>query len=355
MHYHTKAWGLWLLAALLPFLLTKNPFYVLLALAIVGLDYRVVSAASPTGPQWRLLLRLGVALALFGVLFNILFVSVGATRVLTLPALRLNFGATLIQIGGAVTLESLVYGLAQALGLLGILLVMATFNCAADHYDILRSTPRFLYQSAIALSIAVTFVPQMMVAQAEIREAQALRGHQFRALRDLPPLFIALLAEGLERSITLAESMSARGFASPPGNAPRRSGLLLQAIIALGLLALICGILALLYLSDKFIGGLILAVGGGMLLAVLWSIGQGVHRSRYRRGGWRRHDLVLAATSAVVIATWVGVWIVDRSALTFYPYPRLSWPPFQPLLAATILLLAVPAVALRTGKTQTYD
>ena len=349
-----KAWGLWLLAALVPFLLTKNPFYLLIAILIVGLDYAVLCPTSTTGRQWGMVLQLGLVLALFSVGFNVLFVNVGATRLLTLPMLSLTLGGALIQIGGAVTLESLVYGLAQALGLVGILVALATFNVLADHYELLRSAPRFLYQSAIVLSIAVTFVPQMMAAQAEIREAQALRGHRFRTLRDLPPLFIALLAEGLERSITLAESMSARGFGGHHGRAGR-SGVALQAIIALGLFTLICGAFALAYLRASAIGALILAVGAGMLAAALWSVGQRVKRSRYRRGGWRTRDMVLAAGSLLAMAALLGLWALQPSTFIFYPYPRLEWPSIQLPVVAACLLLAIPAAAAVAREVPAHD
>jgi energy-coupling factor transport system permease protein len=352
--FRMKAWGLWLLASLLPALLTKNPAYLLLAILSVGVVYFALCQSTPTGRQWTVLLRFGLLLGLFSVGFNILFVSAGATHLASLPALRLNVGGALVKIGGDVTLESLVYGLAQALSLLGMLTVLATFNAVADHYELLRSTPRFLYQSAIVLSIAVTFVPQMMAAQAEIREAQALRGHRFRTLRDLPPLFIALLAEGLERSITLAESMSARGFGSPSGRGVR-SGPVLQTLIALALFILICGTAALTYLPVKTAGALMLAVGGGMLTAILWSIGEGTQRSRYRRGVWRRHDLLLAGASLAASLVWLGIWFLDPASLIFYPYPRISWPAFQPLVGLAILLTVAPAILHAGHRAQSHD
>ncbi len=352
--FHTKAWVLWLAAMLLPCLLTRNPLYLILAVLVASLDFLALARSTPSGRQWGLLLRLSIALAAFSVLFNLLFVSFGATRLLVLPALRINLGGVAMQIGGAMTAESLVYGVAQALSLIGILVAFATFNALADHYELLRSTPRFLYQSAIVLSIAVTVVPQMMLAQAEIREAQALRGHRFRGVRDLPPLFIALLAEGLERSITLAESMSARGFGSRTGRGVR-TGLGLQAIIAFALFLVACGVFSLTYVPDKTPGALLLAVGAGMLAAVLWSIGQAVQRSRYRRGLWQNRDTLLAIASALSAAVFLGLWLADRPTLVYYPYPRLAWPPFELPVAAAILLLAAPAVLGPASKVPGYD
>jgi hypothetical protein len=45
--YHVKAWGLWLLAALMPVILTKNPFYLLIAILAVSINYVSLGHSSP--------------------------------------------------------------------------------------------------------------------------------------------------------------------------------------------------------------------------------------------------------------------------------------------------------------------
>lgn len=344
--FHTKAWTLWLVAALLPFMLTRNPFYLLPAMGAVILDYLVLCRTSAQGHAWRAVVWLGASLALFSVLYNVLFVSAGFTKLVTLPALRITSSDSVLQIGGAITLESLTYGLLQALSLIGIILVFATFNARADHYELLRGAPRFLYQSAIVLSIAVTFVPQLMVAQAEIRQAQRLRGHRFRARRDLLPLFVILLAEGLESSITLAESMSARGFggaAAQTGNAMRTR----QVGIAVGLFLILVGVVGTTYFPKQWFGLAVLAVGLVFIALVLWRIGAGVQVSRYRRALWLRHDTLLVIASVLVIAVFAGVQFFNPDLLIFYPYPRLKLPEFDPLVLLSVLLLAAPALIVR--------
>ena len=366
--YHPKTWGLWLLAALLPVMFTKNPVYLLVAILVVGVNYFVLGRKSPTAQGWGTFLRLGLILVLFSTAFNVLFVSAGDTLLFTLPELRwtvstLSQQPVLIQLGGPVTLESLVYGLTTGLALMAMLLTVATFNMLVDHYQLLRSAPRFLYQSVIVASIGITFVPHMVIAQREIREAQALRGHRFRAIRDLLPLFVALLAEGLERSIALAESMDARGFGTQssrdrqqgPGgySAPRaiQPELLLKSIIALALVILVGGAFALNYFPNRSIGWATMLMGGGMLVAALWMVGQNVHRSRYRRDLWRRRDTLVAVASGFIILVIVAIWVTDRATFVFYPYPSLHWPDFNPWIALTLLLLTMPVLAGRlTGE-----
>lgn len=359
--YHQTAWGLWLLAALTPSILTQNPFYLLIIILAAGLNYLVLGRSeSPVARGWTAFLYLGLILIVFTTVFDLLFVRAGATHLFTLPELRWETTnelgqMTVFQIGGKVSLESLVYGLSTGLALMAILLTLTTFNTLVDHYQLLRSTPRFLYQSAIVMSIAITFIPHMFIAQREIREAQALRGHRFRRIRDLPPLFLALLAEGLERSLTLAESMEARGFSRQPPGQKVQPGLPVKGLIALALMALAGGAFAWSYFPDKLIGGVAMSGGAMTLAASLWLVGKNVHRSRYRREVWRREDTLVAAASIVVILLILSIWLVQRRAFIFYPYPRIDWPPFNPLIGATLLLITAPALAGRLAGRIVYD
>ncbi len=353
--FHTTALLIWLLAALLPTLLTRNPVYLTLIIVVMGLNYRGLGRPGSAGEGWRGFLWLAAVMAGFSILFNILFVSAGATTLFTLPELRLQppLGQagqmTVLHIGGRVTLESLVYGLSVGLSLLALLLTFAVFNLQVDHYQLLRGLPRFLYQSAVVVSIAITFIPAMFTAQREIRQAQTLRGHRFRGLRDLTPLFVALLAEGLERSLTLAESMEARGFSRADSPAAEKTGLLLKALLALGLLALLAGALAWSYFAaNRLIGGGLMAGGLLVILLTLHQVGRQVHRSRYRRDRPHRGDTLLAAASIVSGLLTLTVWLAAPAALVFYPYPRLDWPPFHPAIAAAAALLAAPGLIART-------
>jgi len=330
---------------------------------VVGFNYYHLEKSSPTAQGWGGFLRLGLWLVAFNIIFNLLSVRAGATTLFTLPSWRWQTMTetgtmTIMQIGGRVSLESLVYGLSNGLSLVAILLTFATFNMAVDHYRLLRSIPQFLYSSAIVVSIAITFIPQMMVAQQEIREAQMIRGHRFRRIRDLLPLFVTLLAEGLERSITLAEAMESRGFGLPPAskadiNKPHRflkpvrfweSSLLLKSLIALALFILSGGAFSWSYFPQSNWGSGMMVAGGLMLGLILWFMGQRVRRSRYRHEIWQRRDSWLTVAALIPLSSYLVTWLFYRTDLIFYPYPRLTWPPFQPFLALTLLFLILPVL-----------
>lgn len=350
--FHPNVWLLWLLAALLPAILTQNPFYLVLLIVVVSLNYFGLDTQSPTARGWRAFMHLGFILVIISIVFNMLFVRAGVTHLFTLPALRWQTTTemgqiTMIQIGGKVTLESLVYGLSTGLSLMAILFIFATFNTQIDHYQLLRRTPRFLYQSAIVMSIAITFIPHMFLAQHEIRQAQTLRGHRFRRVHDLLPLLVTLLAEGLERSLTLAESMEARGFSSGVSGQQTRVGLLIKALIALALLILAGGVFLWSYISLQLMGSILMLVGGTMLGYALWRIGRKAQRSTYRRTMWRQQDTVTAIAAITNLSLVLIVWLIQRSAFIFYPYPQLTWPPFSPLIGVSLLLLLAPVLLYR--------
>ena len=396
---HTRAAGLWLIAALAPALASGNPWHLMLVAAAAAVSYGAWSRrAAASG--WGAFLRIGLVLIAFTVLLQPLASSAGETVIATLPALPLGP----IVLGGPVTLESLVYGATRGLALAAVLLVLATFSAAVDPYRLVRATPRFLHRSAVALSIALTFVPQTLAAQREIREAMALRGHRFRGLRDLVPLFVALVAGGLERSIDLAEAMEARGFGAvggpaggaranrpagggetagtaaggrtvglaghgeaagpgePGGQTPepapaagdgreRRPGpRTLEAAIAGGLALAVAGA----YGRSAWpgaplagrLGAAAIVLGVLLVAGALAAVGRSVRATRYRPERWARRDTVVAAASAVALAAFAAAWIWRRGELLFYPYPRLEVPALSTWLAAALALLAVPAAAV---------
>lgn len=345
--YHTTTWLLWLLAALSPAMLTKNPLYLVVLFLAVAVDYSTIGRSSPAASSWSLFLKMGLVLAAFSALLNPLTVHYGETTLFTLPRATLKAGGVVfLELGGRITLEALSYGLTNGLSLMAILLVFATFNTLVNHHQLLRSIPAFMYQTGTVVSIAMAFVPQMATSLQEIREAQMIRGHRFRGIRDLLPLFMPLLTSSLERAIQLAESMEARGFGSI-SQMDRRRELTDRVSVALALLALLIGALWYGYFStSRWVGGL-LAIGGVLLLGwTLRAMGQRVERSRYRRELWRRRDTLVSAACLLSVAVFAFFLLWDRKALAFYPYPRFELPTFNPFIGLALLAPVTPVLGL---------
>jgi energy-coupling factor transport system permease protein len=356
--FHPLAWVAWLAAAALPPLLTRNPLYLSLTLLAVAITYLAlgqgtVSGRSPLAHSWGAFVRLGAALWLLTIPFTALTSHYGNLVLLRLPA---NWPV----VGGPITGEALIYGLSSGLQIVTLLLAFAAFNVAVDQARLLRLTPAFIYQMGVTAAIAVGFVPQMVAAWETIREAQQVRGHRVRGLRDMLPLIMPLLITALERAVNLAESMEARGFGvSAPETLPSAAAVggaltrtLQQLAILLGLMAIGLGLAGVgFWPGQRATAGLLAAAGAAALAWSFWDQGRRVRRTRYRRWYWSSIDRTVLAISLIGAAGWLLAWLVGGDALFYYPYPPYTpWPTFQPLLGLLAVLAAAPGLLIRPVK-----
>lgn len=353
--FHHAGLIVWLLMALLPSALTSNPWYLLWSGVLLFGLHRATGQGSETANAWAGFAYFALAFVVFTLLMNILFGGLGQTVLLELPAWRPGDGS--FQVGGPVTLEGILHGLISALALLCAIFALATFNTLVDHYQLLRSVPRFLHQAATVASIAIVFLPQMARAQREIRQAHALRGHRIRGLRDLGPLLLTLLYEALERAMRLAESMEARGFgASHPRSLSQGLGTRLAIVLALGLL--LVGVVVRGMGADMFeavdlpwdhqrLGSVAIGVGMALLGGALWSLGRRQRRTHHRRTRWRRRDSALVAVSLLAAAFFVGLKIRQPSLFNYQTLPKAQWPTFEWWIALPMLLVLCPQVLRR--------
>ena len=336
--FHPIAWLLWLTAAALPAMLTRNPLYLLLLLLATAAVYGTLQRRTPSAQAWGVFLRAGLFLVAFSVPFNALMVHAGNLVLLRLPA-------AWPIVGGNITLEALLYGLSSGLNLLALLLIFAAFNLGLDQSRLLRLIPKPFYTVGVVAAIAVTFVPQMLTALQEIRDVQRLRGFRPRGLRDMGPLFLPLLTTGLERAIQLAESMEARGFSSTQTRLSGRAVLGLRLALIVSLALLLVGQFAASYWPTARAWAPLLSGAGLLLLAYLfWRQGRQIQRTRYRRWVWRRRDTWLSLACLVTLSVTGTLWWTSRIGLLYYPYPPYSpWPSFHPVLGAVLALLIAPS------------
>jgi len=197
--------------------------------------------------------------------------------------------------------------------------------------------PRAFHESGVVLSIALTFVPQTFQSLKRIREAQAVRGHQVRGLRDWLPILTPLFVSALERALGLAEALVARGYAASAGGLSSRT----RGLLVLGLVALLGGWLTVLLVPSARVAAFVALGLGGLSLAIaLWQVGQNVQHTVYRPRRWQLRDtlFVIACLPALILV------LTHREALYYSPYPRLTWPAFQPLIALCLLALLMPAL-----------
>jgi energy-coupling factor transport system permease protein len=327
--FNARAWLVWIAASLTVAMLATNPLYLVIVLLCAALVRASFGTGDSPLPVWRF----GVTVVAFSTFYNALLTHFGSTVLVTLPR-------TLPLVGGSVTLEAAAFGASRGLALWTLFAVSTLINDVISPYELVRLTPRFLRQAGLVVSIMLAFVPQTVRSFHQVREAQAIRGHRLRGVRDLAALLVPLMTDSLERAVQLAEAMEARGY----GQKSQISNIKSQMLMVGGLSGVLVGWLVEAYWRNG-IGWAIVGVSAAALVLGVRMVSLHASRTtRYRRQAWSARDTLLAALSAVPLVAIVAVALLDPQMLTFYPYPRAMLPPFDVRLGLCLALLGVLAL-----------
>jgi energy-coupling factor transport system permease protein len=330
------AWVTWLVTVLVMLSITRNPLYlmiVLLCIIFVGLALQKAGAESIRPFS---LWKIAIFILIFATTFNTLTSHYGQTVLFTIPG-------RLPLLSGNVTLEAIVYGATNGLILIGMLASFMVLNMALPIRDLISLVPRAFFPVAVVTSIAVTYLPTTLRQFQQIREAQAVRGHQMRSLRDWLPLLMPMLVGGMEHAMQLAEAMTARGFASSSPVTGRQQ-LYPRIAMLLGVVLLTAGWLMQLSLVS-WRGWVGIGVGAVLIVGALWSLGRHSHRTTYHRPPWSWMDWISVAISALLLALCLlplPGW--SRESLSYNPYPKLTVPPFESIIGVAMMGLLIPGL-----------
>jgi energy-coupling factor transport system permease protein len=276
------------------------------------------------------------------VLFRVIFGGgFGATVLVDLLSVSLPDWAAGITLLGPVTSESLLSGLYDGMRLAAIIICIGAANSLANPRRLLASLPPALYEIGTAVVIALSLFPQLAESIQRVRRARRLRGDPGRGVGALRRIVVPVLEDALERSLSLAASMDARGYgrAGQLGAGARRvTGTMLVG----GLLGLCVGSYAFLDSTaprllawPMLVAGLLLAAAGFV------AAGRRVTRTRYRPDRWHVADVVIAATG-IAVAVLMSVVASNRPDVAV-PDPAFAPPLSLPALCA-VLLAVVPAL-----------
>jgi energy-coupling factor transport system permease protein len=150
-------------------------------------------------------------------------------------------------------------------------------------------------------------------------------------------LLVPVLEDALERSMSLAAGMDARGYGRVGSASPgQRRGT--GALMLLGLVGICVGTYAFLDASTpRLLAGPMLALGSALAAAGFVVAGRRVRRTRYRADRWRLPEVVVAA-SGILVA--VGLWAVQRWEVAV-AHPGVLVVPEVSLLALVSVLCGV--------------
>jgi energy-coupling factor transport system permease protein len=339
---HPLAWWGWALGLAVATTRTTNPVVIALVLAAAVLVVVACREDVPWARSFRGYLVLGACIVGLRVVFYVVVgIKTPGVVLLALPRVSTPGWAVGVDLLGPVTLTGLLMALYAGLRLATLVVCFGAANALADPRRALRSLPASLHQMGTAVVIAVSVAPQLVASSAAVRRAQRLRGEAARGLSSVVRTAVPVLADSLDRSLSLAASMDSRGYARA---LPGRSSRGVSALLLIALLAAVLGLYGLLDgTSPAWLGLPVLAAGS--LAAVTGSVlaGRRVQRTRYRPDRWGARESLVAGCGVVAAALLITATATDPAALDPSLQP-LSWPTLPPVALACALLAAAPAL-----------
>jgi energy-coupling factor transport system permease protein len=317
---------------------SPNPFLLLL---IGGVACFVVASCRGTAPWSRSLsffLKLGVLVVFIRVVIEVLFGLRGIPGhvLFTMPRVPLPTWAAGVSIGGAVTLESILGSAVDGLQIAVILLCFGAANSLASPYRLLRSLPAVLYETGVAVTVALSFTPELVHSIAAVRQARRLRGIPVNGLRGMRGVAVPVLEGALDRSLQLATSMDARGYGRRSDTASSTRQWATGATVV-GLLLAAVGVYGIIDAGSLFGLGLPLTATGVVLCAIGLAVGgRRTTRSRYRPDPWRQPEWLVVASGLVALVSM---------ALASAAHVRGMVVGFTPLVVPPLPLLPVLGIA----------
>lgn len=343
---HPWAWWCWAIGLGLAASGTTNP----LLLTLIALAAIVVVMLRRTSAPWAR--SVGVYLALAGFIllsrlfFQILIGSGGGPTVLfALPQLPLPDWAAGIRLGGPVSAEAVLATVYDALRLAVMLLCLGAANALANPRQALRSVPAALYEASVAVVIALSVAPQLIESIQRVRKARRLRGDTSRGLHALTAVVLPVLSDAIDRSLSLAAGMDARGFA-------RTNGLPVKGTLPVMLgsaMVATCGVFLLLSTSATVVAVTIMAAGILGTAAGLRRAGRRLRVTRYRPHAWSWRESAVAGCGVLAAAIVTVVGGLNPEAMLTPTYP-LTWPELSGAMLATVGFALLPLAFTRSHR-----
>src|SRR3954468_7913835 len=338
--WHAGVWLVWALAAAACVELAPSPVYVALVIGIASVAVSIHSRPGPYARAFPLLLAVGAFFAVVRMLLTVATTHGVGDVLFTTPHFGLPQLLGGFTVGGTVELQVMLQSLAEGFEIVGVMGVFGAFNSVVSHSELVESTPRAFFELGLVIVVGLAFVPSTLAAIHDVRDADRARTggrvvRRGRLLRQVVPV----LELGLERAVTLAESMDSRGFARA-GASPRDRVAGWCGVTSL--LALGGAFVALIGRSDTIAAVLGVAGAAGLGVAILLA-SAGTGRIRYRPRHMRGVDWVMAGVALLAPVAMASCSLAGDSSLAWYASP-LTWPALHALPGLALLPLLAPVL-----------
>jgi energy-coupling factor transport system permease protein len=260
----------------------------------------------------------------------------------TLPELPLPSAAAGVRVGGPVSAEGIVAAAYDGMRLATLLVCIGAANLLANPKRLLKALPGALHEMGVAVTVALTFAPQIVESGHRVARARRLRGGSARRRHVIRTIVIPVLTDALDRSLALAAAMDSRGYGRAAAVAARTRAAA-GGLVLVGLVGACVGTYGLLDSTLPGVLGLpVLGLGVAAALGGLALAGRRVQRTRYRPDPWRVEEwmVVGCGVAAAVAAVLLGSISPSDANPSVVP---LSWPHLPLAAVAGLLVAALPA------------
>lgn len=192
------------LAIMVPALILSDLLILLFLLAITLL----ISLEAKVAHGLLFYLRISAWVGIFILLLNLLFFQ-GGSSVLFEAQLGIPYLENL-----RITFESLLFGITMALRLSVVMaaFAIASLTISPEEAMLMLSKLKVPGKTVFMTSLSARFVPMLLEDAETLEQVQKTRGAKLKGIRGKGPILIPLLSSSLERSVSVAEAMEARGF-----------------------------------------------------------------------------------------------------------------------------------------------
>lgn len=258
-------WWVWGISLAAFTSLVTEPLPLLLIMISTVLIVRRKYSDSKSFQNFELMLRIAFTLALMRLLLQLVFGTPMGTHVfLQLPEIQLPTIFSGLRLGGAITAESLHFGLVQAMRISALVVIVAGVSAITNPKRLLENPVKGFAEIGLLSTLTLNFLPQLAADAGRLRHAARWRGDNSNRFIQLGRAVVPLTETALDRSVNLGAALALRGYGiAAPNNKVRE--LLLGSI---GVLTVWFGLNAL-NQTNLFISLIFISI----LLALFTSLG----------------------------------------------------------------------------------
>jgi energy-coupling factor transport system permease protein len=344
--FHPAVWWIWAAAMAVTVTRSNNMIYSAMAILVAAVVVSHFRGSQPWARAFGVAMTIAsVVLALRLTVGLLLGVPTPGRTLFTIPRIQLPEWFAGIRLGGAVTTERLGAVLSEGLAIVALIAAIGAATALTNPRRLLHVLPGAVHEAGVAVVVATTFTPQLVMSARRVQEARHLRGHDTRGMRGLRGIARPILEDAMDRAIALGTAMESRGYGRISGRDDRT---LTTVYLLGGLVAMALGTYGLLAVGLPMLFNIgLFAIGVGSAVYAMRVAGRRTSRSIYRPDVWAAPENFIIAPVTLSAALLI-IW---PSTSLRVSYSESLLPTIEVLPLLLIAFAALPIIFLKKVQT----